>query len=204
MNKTVQNILIRVSMLIGLVAFIFLMVMAKVNRDETKTQNVDISIDDMNGNFFVTKRQVLDYVQENFDVKNRRVTGKELEYIERSVQTIPQVKKSNAFTDNNGNIIIKIDQRKPLFRVFNTQGASYYVDEDGTKFPLSNYFTAKVPVVTGSITEACDSNKTVESGQLKRVLNIVKAVNKNELWKSMIGQYNVNEKAQIEMIPRFG
>jgi len=204
MNKTVRNILIRVSMFIGLVGFIFLMVMAKSNRDETKVQAVKISIDDWNGNFFVSKKQILDFVQENFDVKNRKVNGKELEYIEQSVQTIPQVKKSNAYTDNNGNLIIKIDQRKPIFRVYNMQGESYYVDEDGMKFPLSNYFTPKVPIVTGNITERCDSNKTMESVQLQRVFNVVRAVNKNELWKSMIGQYNVNEKVQVEMIPRFG
>src|SRR6185312_13849456 len=128
MNKTVQNIIIRISMLAGLIAFIFLMVMAKMNRDETRVKNIAVSIDEWNGNFFVTKAQVLDFVQKNFDIKNKIISGKELEYIEDAVQTIPQVKKANAYTDDKGNMVIKIEQRKPLARVYNMQGESFYVD----------------------------------------------------------------------------
>ncbi len=204
MNKTVKNIILRVSMLLGLVAFIVLVVIAKINRDEAKIKQINIGIDEWNGNAFVTKTQVLNLVKDNFDVINKNLSGKELESIEKSIRVIPQVKKSDAYTDAKGNLNIKIEQREPIFRVYNLQGQSYYVDESGVKFPTSENYAAKVPIITGNILEACDSNQRIKSVELKRMYNIVETINKNELWRAMIGQYNINEKKQVELIPRFG
>ena len=204
MNKTVKNIILRLTMLIGLSAFIVLVVFAKINRDESKVKKIKIGIDEWNGNAFVTKPQVLFLIQQNFDVMDKKLSGKDLEKIEKSVTIIPQVKKSNAYTDNNGNLNIKIVQREPLFRVYNVQNLSFYVDENGVKFPTSNNYAAKVPVITGNIFEACDSSQKIQSTELKKIFNIIQTVNKNKLWRAMIGQYNINEKKQVEAIPRFG
>ncbi|MFN8260888.1 MAG: hypothetical protein U0X41_08160 [Chitinophagales bacterium] len=204
MNKTVKNIILRVTMLIGLGAFIFLVVMAKLNRDESRVQKIKIGVDEWNGNFFVSKKQVLDLIEAQFEVKGRVLSGKDLERIEKAISVIPQVMHSNAYTDDKGNLNIKIEQRKPLCRVYNLQGATFYMDENGVKFPVTDNFAAKVPVVTGNITEACDTTVPVSSVELKRIFNIVRMVNKNKVWQAMIGQYNVAEKAQVELIPRFG
>ncbi len=205
MNKTIKNIILRISMLIGLSAFIFLVVTAKVNRDELKVKVINITIvGEFEGKSFVTKTQVLNQIQNKFDVIGKNLTGKELEKIEQYLLIIPQVKKSNAYTDANGNLNIKIEQREPLFRVYNFQNQTFYVDENGVKFPTSSTNSPKVPIITGNIFEVCDTNQKVQSVELKSIFNIVQSVNKNEVWKAMIGQYNINEKKQVELIPRFG
>lgn len=204
MNKTVKNILVRVSMLIGLTAFICLVVIAKINRDASRVEKIKIGVDEWNGNFFVSKNQVLNLIQNQFDVKGKILSGKDLERIEKAVRVIPQVKNSNAYTDDKGNLNIKIEQRKPLMRVYNLLGQSFYVDENGIKFPVTNTFAAKVPVVTGNLVEACDTTSKIQSEELIKIFNTIQTVNKNKLWQAMIGQYIVNEKAQIEVIPRFG
>ncbi|MDB5228110.1 MAG: hypothetical protein JWN78_2303 [Bacteroidota bacterium] len=175
-----------------------------MNRDETRIKKINVGIDECDGNNFITKNQVLNFIEENFDVKNKILSGNQLGQIEKAVSVIPQVKSSNAFTDDHGNLNIKIEQRQPLCRVYNLQAESYYVDLDGTKFPVSEYYTAKVPVITGNITERCDSNQKIQSIELKKVFNIIRSFNKNDLWKAMVGQYNINDKSQVELIPRFG
>lgn len=191
-------------MLLGLSVFIFLMIMAKLKREENRVEKIKIGIDDQYGLFFVNKNQVLEIIQEKFDVKGKVLSGKDLERIEKSVAIIPQVKNSDAYTDDKGNLNIKIEQRKPMLRVFNLQGQSYYIDEQGVKFPLSAHYTAKVPVVTGNIVEMCDSTKAIQSEELKRIYRIAQAFNQNNLWKFMVGQYNIIENARVEILPRFG
>jgi cell division protein FtsQ len=204
MNKTAKNIIIRLSMFFGLAMFVFLAVMAKINREQSRIQKVKIGIDEWNGLFFVNKIQVLQLIENRFEVKGKILSGKELEQIEKAVRIIPQVKNSQAYTDDNGNLNIKIEQRTPLLRVYNLQGQSFYLDEKGVKFPVTSNYAAKVPVVTGNITEKADSVVTVTSFELKRIYNIVQKVNKNKLWSAMIGQYNINANGQVELIPRFG
>jgi cell division protein FtsQ len=204
MNKTVKNIVLRISMLIGVTGFVLLLAMAKLNRDESKVRHIKISIDEWGGNYFVTKGQVLSLIENNYRVKNKTLSGKDLEHIERAVAVIPQVKTANAFTDDKGDLNIKIIQRVPLLRVYNIAGESFYVDEKGMKFPVSNYYAAKVPVVSGNILERCDSTVKIRSRELASAFSIAQSVNKNKVWHAMIGQYHVNEKGQVEMVPRFG
>lgn len=202
MNKTVKNIIIRVTMLIGVAAFVFLIVMAKSNRSQNSVKDIEVNIDEWNGNFFVTKAQVLSLVNKNFDIIGKTLSGKDLEKIEKSLSVIPQVKKANAFLDNKGALTIKIDQRIPLFRVYNTFGESFYVDENGIKFPVTQNFAAKVPVATGLIVEPCNKDQKVLGKQLKSIFSLMQYLKKNQLWNSLIGQININEKLQIELLPR--
>lgn len=204
MNKTVKNILLRIFLLLGTSAFIVLVVMAKMRRDDMPVRNIQVEIDDKDGNYLVTKEQVLALLQENFSVENRVLSGKELELIEKQMARIPQVKKANAFTDNQGNLSVKIVQRIPVLRVYTVHGTTYYVDETGVKFPTTDNFTARVPVLTGNISERADTLKKASSPGLVAVLNVVKKVNQNKVWKELIGQYNLNEKNEIELIPRIG
>ena len=76
MNKTIKNIILRVSMLIGLSAFIVLVVTAKVNRDELKVKIINITIvGELEGKSFVTKTQVLNLIQNRFDVIGKNLSG---------------------------------------------------------------------------------------------------------------------------------
>ncbi len=205
MNKTVKNIILRISILLGILVFIGLMVLAKINRDNSKIKTIRVEIDDLNGLFFTNEEQVLTTLNNRFDVLGKNLSGKSLEKIEQSLYIIPQVKAANAFTDDQGNLNIKIVQRVPLFRVYNLQGNSFYVDEHKIKFSTTPNFTAKVPIVNGKIMERMDSTQQqIQAVELKRVYRIIKAVQENKVWNALIGQYYINEKNQIELIPRFG
>ncbi|MEN9449384.1 MAG: hypothetical protein RJA25_2674 [Bacteroidota bacterium] len=204
MNKTTKNIIIRFSMLIGLVLFIFLGVMAKINRESLRIREIKIDIDDKGNNFLVNKNQVLNLLHHNFELQGKILSGKDLERIEKSIQSIAQVKNANAYIDNKGNLNIKVEQRKPLFRVYNLQGQSFYVDENKIKFPTTTNCSITVPIVTGIISETCDTTNKIHGLELTRIFNTVQTINKNKTWKAMIGQYNIAPQAQIEFIPRFG
>ena len=97
-------------MLIGLAAFIALVVIAKINRHASRVDKIKIGVDEWNGNFFVSKNQVLNLIQNQFEVKGKILSGKDLERIEKAVRVIPQVKNSNAYTDDKGNLNIKIER----------------------------------------------------------------------------------------------
>ncbi|MCB0507600.1 MAG: hypothetical protein R2739_05275 [Chitinophagales bacterium] len=205
MQKAVKNIIIRLAMLAGLMLFLFLMIMAKINRDNAVIKKINIEIDDWNGNFLVDKQQVLQTINNRFDVLDKSINGKELEKIEQALYIIPQIKSANAFADKQGNLNIKIEQRVPLFRVYNLQGQTFYVDNQMHKFATSHTYSANVPIVTGNISEKLDtSNKKIQTKILAQLFNVASAIRQNTLWNAMIGQYNINEKLQIELIPRLG
>ena len=59
----------------------------------------------------------------------------------------PMVRDAQVFVTIDGKLGARIEQRNPIARVAGS--ASYYIDEDGKKMPLSEVYSARVPLITG-------------------------------------------------------
>ena len=102
-------------------------------------------------NTLITKEAVLAHTKKFFKKDYRKIRqyaikAKELEdYFEK----LQVVHHADIYTDSKNNIHIDIYQRDPLMRIVDNNGNQYYVDKDGYRISTNNYFSARVPVVTG-------------------------------------------------------
>jgi cell division protein FtsQ len=204
MNKQVKNILLRLALLLGLAGVLVLMVFAKLNRERTPVKGIAVDIDELNDTYLVRKEDVKKLVTSHFHFQDRMMTGAALRKIEQLIENIPQVSDASAYVDDNSILRVEVEQRVPVARVYAISGESYYVDEAGFKFPLSSVNSVKVPVITGNILEEGKKVEPIRTRNLDNAFNVQKQLQKNTLWRSMIGQIHVNEKNEIELAPRLG
>ncbi|OCK43204.1 cell division protein FtsQ [Tenacibaculum soleae] len=87
-------------------------------------------------------------IQNKKFVKNQPKRVVDLHLLEANVSASPYVEKAAVFLTINGVLKTLIKQRSPIARVVN-KGDSYYVDKYGVKMPLSENFSARVPLVSG-------------------------------------------------------
>ena len=72
-----------------------------------------------------------------------------LKEIEQQLLRYPVIKTAQLYTVPQGKLYVEIDERDPIVRV---QGArAYYVDEFGVEIPLSNRYSARVPLFYGEL-----------------------------------------------------
>ena len=93
-----------------------------------------------------------------------------------------------------GIIAVKINHRKPVMRIV-TGSENYYLDEFGSKIPVSTYYTANVLAATGNINEEFAK---------KELLPFVMFLENDEFWKAQIEQVHVNGKGEVLLIPLIG
>ena len=74
----------------------------------------------------------------------------DLNKLEESINTNPMIEKSEVSVSIDGVLKAVVKQKTPIARVFNESG-SFYIDYQGNIMPLSEEFTARVPIVTGEI-----------------------------------------------------
>jgi cell division protein FtsQ len=204
MNKQVKNILLRLFLLLGLASVLLLMVFAKLNRERTPVKGIAVEINELNDAYLVRQEDVKKLVTGHFHFQDRMMTGAALRKIEQLIENIPQVSDASAFVDDNSILRVEVEQRVPVARVYAISGESYYVDEAGFKFPLSPVNTVKVPVITGNIREEGKKVEPIRTQNLENAVSVQKKLQNNTLWRSMIGQIHVNEKNEIELVPRLG
>lgn len=74
----------------------------------------------------------------------------DLNKLEKSLNNHNMIEKCEVFVSVDGVLKAVVKQKTPVARVFEDEG-SFYIDYEGYKMPLSDNFTARVPIVSGGI-----------------------------------------------------
>jgi cell division protein FtsQ len=132
------------------------------------------------------------------------VDASALRKLERYLEVNPYIKKADVFINSKGQLHVMIKQKSPIARVIPKQGANFYIDEQGNKFPLSRNYTAKVPLITGWVDEPFRKVDTIQSTLLKEAFSVITYAATDSFWAAQVAQVHVAEDKSFLLLPRMG
>ncbi|MCS6980593.1 MAG: FtsQ-type POTRA domain-containing protein [Flavobacteriales bacterium] len=131
--------------------------------------------------------------------------------LEARLDSLPFIKKSEVYRTLNGTLIVNLEERTPVARVFTPSGASYFVDEQLQVIPVRAGHTPMTALVTGKVPESEeDAKKTFHDPWLKNLSALDDAVGmlyyirQDTFWHAMIEQVHITEENELELVPRVG
>jgi cell division protein FtsQ len=135
--------------------------------------------------------------------------------LEKLILSNPFVKRAEVYSTVDGNLNVEVWQRDPLMRIVNMRDEQFYIDTEGKFMPISDKYTTPVIVATGYIFNSYAEMKIDErapqendSLQIPRVINqvyaVAKYIAKDSFLNANTEQLYVNEKQELELIPRVG
>lgn len=182
---------------------------AFINKQETELlcSQIVVHITPEEGASFVDREMVLKTIRK--DGNESKIIGIPVNSInvprlEKKLCNNPMVKTAQVYTDMNGKVSIHIQQRRPVLRIMNAFGESYYLDEDGLKMPVSPDYTAHVPVATGFIFEHGNGRDTSQTQVGRDLFKIATYVDKDTFWNAQIEQIFVTAESEFTLIPNVG
>lgn len=173
-----------------------------------------IKIDLHEDMLFLSKEDVLErLINKDLIGEDKKYSDLALNEIEEVLAEMPEIKTVQVYTYLGGDWRIDITLRQPVARIFNMNGSSCYLDNDGTLMPLSSNYTAHVLAITGNVNETDytknvteimnnDSLKTIEI--LDDLYAISAYVCSDEFLSAQFTQVYVNSYNEFELIPRVG
>jgi len=184
---------------------IVLLVAAIQKKDANKCTGIDINIKGVSNNFFVDKNDILQTIIEMSDGRpvGKSIGSFNLKALENALQKNIWIKSAQLFFDNNEKLQVNVLEREPVARVFTTFGTTFYVDSSVAMLPLSDKFSARLPVFTNFPTDKKVLLKA-DSLLLKDILAISIAIQKDPFNMAMIDQVDITLQRTFEMIPKFG
>ncbi len=137
-------------------------------------------------NLFITQQMVNKLLIQNLgSLKNVPKDALVLNTVEKVLETNEMVKSAQVYLTVNGELTSKIVQRKPLGRI---EGYSkFYLDDEGKRMPLSKNYSARVPMITGKITDE----------SLKNCYEILQFMNADEFLKKNIIGIHITKKDNL-------
>lgn len=176
--------IIKFIFLLGLMAFLFSF--TKQRNDARKLIKLDVEFVDENSPF-ITYNSVNKLLIQNHD--NVTSIGKEtlvLKKMEQRLRENPMVRDAQVYVSVDGTLGARIEQRKPIGRV--SASPDYYLDADGMKMPLSNVYSARVPIITG-----------ISKNNFNEVTPLLLKIENDEFMRSSVVGLNRKRNGDIEL-----
>jgi len=186
-------------------ATVFLLVAAIKTKPERLCKGIEISIHGVSNNFFVDKNDILKTIAslEKTNPVGKAMGAFNLKHLEDQLDRDVWIKSAQLFFDNNDILQVIVQEREPVARVFAASGETFYIDDELAMLPLSEKFSARLPVFTNF-----PSGKKILSGADSSLLMDIKtislAIQKDSFCMAMIEQVDITAQRTFEMIPKIG
>jgi cell division protein FtsQ len=171
--------------LLGLVVFLY--AFASARNSVRNIAKVQFEINNQSQPFITQDAVSKLLIQNNQAVTSVPKDILDLNRLESTLNSHPIIKDAQVYLSVNDVLTTKIKQKKPIARV--QTNASYYIDDEGSYMPLSTSYTARVPLVTGS----------VEKNNLKTVFKIAKHVQQDSVLKKHVVQIHQDPNKNISL-----
>ena len=96
-------------------------------------------------------------------MKGKTLSSINITLLEKIINKNPFVADAEVFSTIDGKINIEVKQRRPVVRIVNFKDESFYIDDQGVFMPLSEKYTARVPVANGYIFDRESERKVTVS-----------------------------------------
>lgn len=178
---------------------------------------ISVNINNTDENFFVDETDIKEIIYSKGDsLIGSPISQVNYHRLEELILKNPSVKDVQVYASVEGDVKADVVQRRPVVRIYNTAGESFYIDETGSAMPLSAKFAARVPVANGSIHESFGGlnlfnvnkieadDSLASKSMIDDIFAVVNFIEKDEFWKAQIQQIYINEKNEIELVPMVG
>lgn len=219
------------NLLLYFLSFVILLVLVRYAQSKNASEvcnGIEVSIESLPEQNFISSKQIEHILSNNEQevLTGHSLANIDVELLEQRLYSNPYVKHARVYIDLNGRIKVKIKQRNPVFRVIGEKD-SYYIDDEFYKLPLASHYTARVPLITGNITEKYQENNPNDmlgiteerktdiviplkntsricSEKLSQLAPLLKEILKDPFYKAQIIQIHVLPSGECELYTLLG
>lgn len=189
---------------VAVIGLSFLIAFGERKQGGSVCSNIIVEIDNINENHFLDEADVMLLLDHSgIPIKGTGIDRIKLKEIETKLKFDKHIQDAQLFGDLKGNLIVKVELRRPIARIVQPETPDAYIAEDGVIMPVSEKYTSRVTLVSGGmmkkLIESQDLNKTDEGQQ---ILEMIRFVNEEKFWKAQVAQMDIDNDGRITIYPQ--
>lgn len=206
----------RILMASGLIiSLVLLVAFANGTAEASKCSEVAINIEGNETDPFIDQSDIRRLIKESGKpVLGNYLSSISSEHLEKTLDNHSHVLKSEVVKNYSGVLEVNVVTRRPIARIINFKGESFYLDAEGKLMQWSEKHSARVPVFTGNIYETYARCKDIDYSKIDindsllkspgmyGLYRLAKYIDRSEFWRAQVEQVNVSD--ELELIPTAG
>lgn len=195
------------------VLLILVMGFVKSDREEMPLESPDIHVETPEGMIFLTKEDILARLKNMHLVwEGQKFKELDIDKVEFAMSQMPEIEKAKVFFRLDGKWEISCTLRRPVARIIDMNGESFYIDSKKKVMPTSRKYSARVIPVTGDFLkvdflqaqEIIHNPSLINKNYLNEVYRITDYVCKDEELAALITQIHLNKEGDYELYTLLG
>lgn len=184
---------------------VVLLVAAIRKKDSEHCKAIKIDISGADNNLFVDEADIMNSIKsiEKENPVGKSIGSFNLKKMEDELEKNIWVKGAELFFDNNEVLRVNVQEREPIARIFTTGGNTFYIDRELTMLPLSEKFSARLPVFTNFPSDTKVLSKP-DSILLNDIKEVSLAIRKDSFCMALVDQVDITARREFEMMPKIG
>lgn len=195
-------------------ALLFAMYFTNKQYQNRVMQFPEIVINNGGNNAFLMDKDIAQRLNyNNIQLEGLKRKDINADLIESIVSKMYEVKSVSVYLNLDDTWRILVELRQPIARIFNKQGESFYLDEDGKTMPLSPLYSARILPFTGNISDQMDFlsvDEIINSDSLKtlkllpQIYYLSEYVCNDPFLYALISQVEVDKYGDFVLTPIVG
>lgn len=189
---------------VGLGLVLFLIAFSERKQGGVICKNVIVELENINDNHFMDESDVSKLVETNPQpLKGTAINRIDLKAMENTLTIDRHIRDAELYGDLKGNLIVRVELRRPMARIVQDDAPDAYIAEDGVIMDVSDKFSSRVMIISGKYTKLLmalgDLHKSAEG---KALLEMIEFIADDPFWKAQIAQMDINSKGEITIYPQ--
>lgn len=202
--KLNRKYLVKAGKMLAVVLFMVMAIAFTTRNEDDICTAVAINIENQTDNYYLDENDVTNLITDNGQVL---VTGLpfgelNLKEMENKVREEPFVDDVEIYRDLKGNLIVNVDLKRPIARVVRSGAPHAYIAEDGSIMPVSNRYSSRVILLSGSYADKLISPGEEDLENNERIMDMVRRVNDDPFWAAQIAQIDIDRSLNMTIYPQ--
>lgn len=203
----VKKVLSILTWILTAIAIIALFVFSRNSYLNTPLRSIAITIERNHEKGFLDRDHMIAELVTICDTTQRTAVGKiNMVKVEKMLIDNPWIESAASFIDIDSRLLVNAKEYEPVLRVFNHEGQSVYITQEGYILPTCPSYTPRVLIASGHFrfdipqkAKARITDSIYNESRLTEAFYICQAIENDTLMKSCIGQlyYNVNHEFEL-------
>lgn len=192
---------------------IFLLAFTNIEYEGKSFRSFTIDVLNPSDRAMITAEEIKNLVTGKFgQIEGATMARVDLYELENTVLANPYVSSCEVYRTIEGDLVLKAMVREPLVRIVNSDDDQFYLDLNGYLMPVNPVHPSHVLVASGLIQDKYISpdrsekplNAYPDSSVLQQVYPVAYHIFKDNFLNSFIDQIYINDKKEIELVPKIG
>ncbi|MGB3181178.1 MAG: cell division protein FtsQ [Cyclobacteriaceae bacterium] len=195
--KNIAKAVVMLTLLSGTIGFV------EKKAGNTVVNNIFVEIDNAYDNYFVEESDIHTLIRNHREplASGTSLNQVNLKDLEARIRAHDFVKDAQVYKDLKGNLVIRVMQNRPLARLMRTDGPDAYISAAGELLPVSNRFTARVPVITGSgVSTLIESG--LQSEQASELIGMLSFIDQDPFWTAQVAGLEIDRNGEMILYPQ--